>query len=102
MFTIDCISCYKILYVEFINSFEDEHAVSLTYYDYYLHNNEYYCMGCLMFCKRCNISIIEKNNDTHDYCLECYKKFLIKNTYNDITKKLPVELIDIILSFYFI
>ena len=41
---------------------------------------------------------IEKYNDTYDYCENCFKKALIKNTYNDITKIFPMEIVDMIMK----
>lgn len=120
MFVIDqieCVCCNDVLFVESIDSESDsqDYNYSCDSYSYnyndddrldhqfvkykemYLYNEEYYCMDCLICCEDCN-KYIEKYNDTYDYCENCFKKALIKNTYNDITKIFPMEIVDMIMK----
>jgi hypothetical protein len=66
----------------------------------YIIESHMYCLDCLQQCKTCVVYIL-KSHDI-DYCKHCdkiVKKRFIKNTCNDITNKLPPELVNMIVSF---
>lgn len=66
----------------------------------YIIESHMYCLDCLKRCRTCVVYIL-KSHDV-DYCKHCdriVKRRLIRNSYSDITKKLPPEIVDMIVSF---
>jgi hypothetical protein len=66
----------------------------------YVIESHMYCLDCLKQCKTCMLFILQSHNI--DYCKRCdkiIKRHLISNTCNDITMKLPPELVEMIVSF---
>ena len=101
MFEIDriiCNCCYDVLYIQYIDEIREE-EYEQTYKKIIVCDTGYYCEGCVMECTGCDM-YIEKdiNCGTGGTCDICFKKSLIKSTYNNITKTLPVELIDMLLK----
>lgn len=89
---IECVVCNKILFtINYIKETDDFNQIN--YDEFILYNNQFFCIDCIKECKKCLIFIDEYNN-INNYCVKCYKKIIIKNTYNDITKTFPVELVD--------
>lgn len=104
MYKINCKNCDKLLYIEcseICNHFTQDSSISCDRHYVFSTilscNGDLFCEKCIIFCKNCN-SRLEKKNDTDDYCKKCFIKTLIKNTYNDITKEFPIELVDMILE----
>lgn len=66
----------------------------------YIIESHMYCLDCLKKCKTCVLYIL-KSRDAN-YCKCCYrivKRHIIMNNSNDITKKLPPELVNMIVSY---
>jgi hypothetical protein len=98
---IDCENCNFCMYSEYLNDYDE--TVSFSYggevfcFDDYL-----YCNKCVRKClnDECDNYVSKKDNKfINDYCEDCEKCFLIKQTCNDITSKLPVELVNMIFSY---
>lgn len=93
---IHCVECGCLLFIErfdtYLEDFDFEVFNNYIMYDYSL-----FCTNCVIHCKMC-INYIEKDNYLDDCCESCYIKNMIKTTSNDITKKLPVELVECILK----
>ena len=65
----------------------------------YIIEKHMYCLDCLQQCEKCLVYILKSHNNK--YCNQCEmitKVNLVRNTNNDITYKLPIELVDMIIS----
>ena len=94
---IKCDECSIVLYAEFIDCDETIHG--RTFSQLYSTTDGTFCNLCVGICDQCKYY----NNGKYHHCLECQKNMyngkLIKTTYNNITKELPVELVDEILFY---
>ena len=92
-----CVNCECLLFIEYFDSkINDLNHYVFSENIYY--NTGFFCTYCIMPCNTCNVYV--EYDDIIDGCCEsCYKKNMIKNTYNDIIKKLPVELVDCIMKY---
>jgi hypothetical protein len=100
MFEIDritCSCCYDVLFIQYIDEIREEEYEQI-YKKIIVCETGYYCEDCVMECEGCNVYIENIDCDnSNGKCNICFKKSLISSTYNNITKTLPVELIDMIL-----
>lgn len=94
---ISCDRCYKVVYVEYIN-FDETDYNQIVYECFYNTADGIICKQCVGICSLCNYY----KNGNYKYCSDCYINVrntkMINNTYNDITEKLPQELINEIIS----
>ena len=98
MFEIERISCYAcsvVLYSQFLDCDDEVHEM-WNGVIYTLDDGCMFCKDCLSKCEKCNTLIFVGNGDF--YCVPCEKLQEIQYTYNNITKSLPVELVNYILS----
>jgi hypothetical protein len=93
---IDCVHCHKLIYIEYFNIHTEEYDEDV-YCSSVFYNMELYCTDCIIQCEKCGCDIL-KNKSCNDYCNDCFIKNLIKTTCNDITRKLPIEIVDLILK----
>lgn len=99
--TIDCENCKICVYSEYVNTYDE--VVSFSYESIFTFDGCLYCNQCVRKClnDKCDDYISKHDNVfINDYCNDCEKWFMIKNTCNDITNKLPVELVNMILNYY--
>lgn len=100
--TVDCENCKMCVYSEYVNVYDE--IVSFSYEDIFRFEDGYlYCNKCVRKClnDKCDDYISKHDNVfINDYCKDCEKWFMIKTTCNDITNKLPVELVNMILNYY--
>lgn len=94
---IHCCDCKKTL----IHYFKDSYTYrySLPVKDIYVIDNINLCRQCVKNCCNPVCNTMLKYKDDNIYCNYCYIIYSIKNTSNNITKKLPFELVDKILNY---
>ena len=95
--TMMCQYCKLVIYTEYVDKYDDYHTI-IHESMHILDDGEIRCQYCIKNCKLSSCKDIigyEKN----DYCQKCFIELTIKNTYNNITKTLPVELVTMILNF---
>ena len=94
---ISCDACSVVLYSRFLDC-DDEIHENWNGVIYTLDDGCMYCIDCVNKCKnkKCN-TFISVNNGNF-YCVPCEKLQEIQYTYNNITKSLPIELVNKILS----
>lgn len=63
------------------------------------HNRDCLCRDCITECELCGEFILDSNISICNDCDLHIKKDMLKNTLNDITKNLPIELVDMIIHF---
>ena len=83
----NCLTCISIIYYEYDHEQYEEFSQS-----YFTDDGLQLCSACVCKCNKC-----KKYTDSKT-CLKCFKKDLIENTFNNITKKLPNELVFMILQ----
>jgi len=95
--TMICQYCRILISTEYVNKYDEYHTV-MHESMHILDDGEIRCQYCVKKCNNssCNIII---NYEKNEYCEKCYIELTIKNTYNNITKTLPIELISMIFSF---
>lgn len=96
-FKINCNLCKRLLYNEYTDLIT-KNIHNKTCGSIFSCNKKLYCIDCIIFCESCNTRV-EKDNNSRNLCNECFIKYLIKNTHNTITSKLPVELVNLIIKF---
>jgi hypothetical protein len=91
-----CQYCGLVLSIEYVDKYDDYYSI-MNESMHLLADGEIRCQYCVKKCDEssCNDIICHEKK----YCDKCYIELTIKNTYNDITKTLPVELVTMILTF---
>jgi hypothetical protein len=89
-----CDDCSKDVFVEFLQ-YGSYNNRTMSFRNFYITDDGIFCDKCVHQCMTCDYYI--KIN--YDNCNNCEKKILIKNTINDITRTLPVEIVFQIINF---
>jgi hypothetical protein len=91
---IDCDCCFKNIVIVYINSRNQIYEEYKT--DLYSSTDDgILCSFCINTCMDCHTNI----NINNERCDVCFKKYILQSTCNNITKKLPYELITEILQY---
>jgi len=92
---IVCCNCDILLYGQYLDCDDEIHEYCYGSF-HTLDDGSMYCPNCVKRCENTecdNYTCLEYN-----YCCDdCYKIVTIGSTYNDITKSLPIELVNYIL-----
>lgn len=94
--TLFCQECNSDISIDYID-YRDRYFTKEIKPMFILEDGDIVCDDCVHNCKTicCNYMISIHN----DYCKKCYVELTLKHTVNNITTTLPIELVNMILTF---